>query len=80
MEYLEFGKAKLIGTSPRDSWRVKKPEINQDLCKKCGMCVDYCIEGCMQMGNEGVIINYRLCKGCGVCANECPTSAIRMID
>lgn len=80
IECLEFGKAKLIGTTSRDSWRVKKPEINPALCKNCGICIDYCIEGCMRMENERIIIDYRFCKGCGVCSNECPTGAIRMVD
>jgi 2-oxoacid:acceptor oxidoreductase delta subunit (pyruvate/2-ketoisovalerate family) len=79
LEFLEFGKANLIGTAPKDSWRVERPEIDLTLCKKCAICIDYCIEGCIHMQDEIVTIDYRLCKGCGVCANECPTKAIKMV-
>ncbi len=79
LECLEFGKAYLIGTVPKDSWRLKRPEIDSTLCKSCGICIDYCIEGCMRMEDEDVVIDFRFCKGCGVCANECPTGAIKMV-
>ena len=80
LECLEFGKAKLIGTTPKDSWRVERPEIDPTLCRKCQLCVDYCIEGCMRMEEGKIVIDYRFCKGCGVCANECPSRAIKMVN
>jgi pyruvate ferredoxin oxidoreductase delta subunit len=79
LEFLEYAKANIIGTTPKDSWRVERPEVDSLVCKKCGICVDYCIEGCMRMDNEKIVIDYRLCKGCGVCANECPSEAIKMV-
>ena len=60
------------------SWRVFKPVIDPDTCKKCWTCVDYCPEGVIMKTDDGPKIDYQLCKGCGVCANECPFKAITM--
>ncbi|MFQ5710752.1 MAG: 4Fe-4S binding protein [Candidatus Geothermarchaeales archaeon] len=80
LEYIEFGKARLIGTTPRDDWRVRKPVVDANLCRRCWLCLDYCIEGCMNRMDEAVVIDLRFCKGCGVCANECPADAIEMVE
>ncbi|MEM3703516.1 MAG: 4Fe-4S binding protein [Candidatus Bathyarchaeia archaeon] len=79
LEYIEFGKTNLIGTTPKNSWRVERPEIDLAKCRKCAICIDYCIEGCMSITDDVVTIDYRFCKGCGVCANECPAKAIKMV-
>ena len=68
----------VLGTNPQASWRVLRPEINYDLCRRCWLCVDYCPEGIISKSEEGPVIDYDFCKGCGVCANECPTKAITM--
>jgi 2-oxoacid:acceptor oxidoreductase delta subunit (pyruvate/2-ketoisovalerate family) len=60
------------------AWRVFKPTIDSDTCKKCWTCVDYCPEGVIMKTDDGPKIDYQLCKGCGVCANECPFKAIKM--
>jgi len=61
------------------AWRVFKPVINYDMCKKCWTCVDYCPEGVIMKTDDGPKIDYQLCKGCGVCSNECPFKAIEMV-
>ncbi|OYT48736.1 MAG: ferredoxin [Desulfurococcales archaeon ex4484_42] len=68
-----------IGSEPVSHWRVLKPAINYDLCRKCWLCIMYCPEGVISKGDRGPVIDYRFCKGCGICANECPTKAISMI-
>ncbi len=61
------------------SWRDQRPVINQDLCKKCGICESVCPDSAVCEGEEAYIIDYDYCKGCGLCAYECPADAINMI-
>jgi len=68
-----------IGSEPVAHWRVMKPVIKYELCRKCWVCVQYCPEGVIKESEKGPVIDYRFCKGCGVCANECPAKAIEMI-
>lgn len=61
------------------NWRDTRPVINQDLCKKCGLCRDVCPDDSVRIESENFIIDYHYCKGCGLCAFECPTDAIDMV-
>ena len=68
-----------VGSSRRTktgAWRTFKPTVSG--CKKCGVCVRFCPEGSIEMGENGIVIDYDYCKGCGICANECPFKAIKM--
>jgi heterodisulfide reductase subunit A len=56
-------------------------EVNPDLCRACGTCVDICEYHAPGMevqpdGKEVAQINKALCKGCGTCAVWCPTNSI----
>jgi heterodisulfide reductase subunit A len=56
-------------------------EIDQNLCRSCGTCVDICEYHAPEYirqddGTEKVYINKALCKGCGTCAVWCPTNSI----
>ncbi|MHA1730286.1 MAG: DUF362 domain-containing protein, partial [Promethearchaeota archaeon] len=53
-------------------------EVNQDLCKGCGLCMERCPFGAITIENEKSIINTKKCYGCGVCAVTCPTGAIKL--
>ena len=62
------------------SWRVNKPEVSNDRCVSCGLCVAYCPEAAVTQGEDRKpVIDYRFCKGCGICAYECPQKAIEMV-
>jgi pyruvate ferredoxin oxidoreductase delta subunit len=64
------------------SWRAFKPVVDYSKCTKCGWCIVYCPEPCIQFDatKEGKIaIDYDFCKGCGICAEECPVKAIDMV-
>jgi 2-oxoacid:acceptor oxidoreductase delta subunit (pyruvate/2-ketoisovalerate family) len=61
-------------------WRVHRPEIRNNLCKKCGICVDFCPDIAIFEVENWVEVDYDYCKGCGICANECPYNAIRMVE
>jgi pyruvate ferredoxin oxidoreductase delta subunit/phenylglyoxylate dehydrogenase delta subunit len=64
------------------SWRTERPEVDSSRCTKCGVCVQYCPTGVMEVHKEeeqGLSIEWYNCKGCGICANVCPRQCIRMI-
>jgi len=64
------------------TWRAFKPVVDYSKCTKCGWCIVYCPEPCIQFDatKEGKIaIDYDFCKGCGICAEECPVKAIDMV-
>ncbi|OPY29904.1 MAG: Pyruvate synthase subunit PorD [Methanocella sp. PtaU1.Bin125] len=58
------------------TWRTFRPEIDRPSCKKCGNCILYCPEACI---DRDLNVDYDYCKGCGICANECPTKSIKMV-
>jgi len=51
--------------------------IDEKLCNGCGLCVQGCHEGALQMINgKAVLVNERHCDGLGACIGDCPTGAI----
>ena len=61
------------------NWRDQRPVIDQDLCKKCGICKEVCPDDAVKIDNEIYLIDYDYCKGCGICAYECTADAIEMM-
>lgn len=60
-------------------WRFKRPVVDANGCRHCGVCALYCPVGCIQEKASGAFLpDYTYCKGCGICANECPAQAITM--
>ena len=59
------------------SWRVFRPELDQEKCINCLRCWIFCPETAIKR-NDHIHIDFDYCKGCGVCANECPVKAIIM--
>jgi len=57
------------------SWRTFKPIVT-DKCKGCGICVQFCPEGCIKIVKEKAEVDYDYCKGCLICVNECPTKSM----
>jgi len=76
-----------IGEAGRTGdWRVKHPEINNDICTpaktgkpSCFICWSFCPDAVMTK-TVPLTIDLEYCKGCGICAQECPTGAITMVD
>lgn len=61
------------------TWRDQRPVIDQQACKKCGICHQVCPDDAIQFQAACFSIDYRYCKGCGICAFECPSDAITII-
>ena len=56
-------------------------EVNNELCRTCGTCVDICEFHAPELivennGKKKVTINKALCKGCGSCSAACLNGAI----
>ncbi|KQC03685.1 MAG: ferredoxin [Methanoculleus sp. SDB] len=58
------------------SWRTFRPVVDREACNACGLCAQYCPDGCI---SEELEIDLDFCKGCGICAQECPKQAIKMV-
>ena len=53
-------------------------ETKEDLCTKCGMCVDVCPVNALKLENDAVIFNQEWCIGCNICVSACHTGAAKI--
>ena len=61
-------------------------EINEELCKGCGYCVEFCPRACITIGDkfntQGFLVAQftqpENCNACQVCAWMCPDYAIEV--
>lgn len=62
------------------TWRLTKPIIHEEKCRRCGLCWLHCPDAVIQWSpGEVPRIDYTYCKGCGVCSSVCPANAIEMV-
>ena len=50
--------------------------ISSEWCKGCGICVEFCPKGVLQMSESVVIAYPNKCIKCGICEKLCPDYAI----
>ena len=57
--------------------------VHADACTACGLCLDACPYGAIEMGAAGdrsvAVISETGCKGCGGCVPICPENAIDLL-
>ncbi len=54
-----------------------KPNINEDMCMRCGACVGTCPMNAMFLKEFTVEVNED-CTACGLCVKACPVGAISL--
>jgi NAD-dependent dihydropyrimidine dehydrogenase PreA subunit len=60
---------------------VPRPIINEEDCSACGICVDSCPEGVLEIvGDAAQAVNEDDCTACATCIEECPMGAITEIE
>jgi len=56
-------------------------EIDPDKCNGCGLCIQACHEGALQLVNgKAKLISDSYCDGLGACLPDCPTGAITITE
>lgn len=58
-----------------------KPQLQyfDNLCCKCGNCVNHCAQGVHTMKDSKHIIDFKRCSACRDCISSCPGGALRVI-
>jgi NAD-dependent dihydropyrimidine dehydrogenase PreA subunit len=66
---------------PREGEAMPRPIINEEECSGCGICVDACPSGVLELvGDVAEPVNEDDCTACGTCEEECPMGAIQEIE
>ena len=55
-------------------------QVNQELCDGCGVCVEACSVGAIQLVDQRAVIDEALCTQCEACINACPNKAIAALS
>ena len=51
--------------------------IDEDKCNGCGLCVEACVEGAIQLiDGKARLVREDYCDGLGACLGECPQGAL----
>ncbi len=52
-------------------------KVEPDMCVGCGLCVEGCPFGAIELKLGKAVVNAALCKGCGLCNASCRSGAIQ---
>lgn len=64
------------------------PQLNEQLCNRCGLCIAACPCGAVELGEKGVLFSCpeactsgasETCNYCCLCEEVCPTGAITVV-
>ncbi|MFY9139943.1 MAG: 4Fe-4S binding protein [Thermacetogeniaceae bacterium] len=56
-------------------------QIDEEKCNGCGLCVEACHEGALQLiDGKAKLVSESYCDGLGDCLPECPTGAITIVE
>ncbi len=60
---------------------MPRPIINEDECSGCGICVDECPNGVLDLvDDKATPVNEDDCSACASCMEVCPMGAIEEIE
>jgi Fe-S-cluster-containing hydrogenase component 2 len=51
-------------------------QVDRELCAGCGVCVETCAVGAIQLVDQRAVIDEVLCTQCEACMDACPNGAI----
>lgn len=54
-------------------------QVNQDLCRGCGICAEICEIGAIRIAAQTAWIETSLCTQCQACVDACPHGAITAV-
>ncbi len=54
--------------------------VDEELCSGCGICLERCKFGAIEIVNDIALINAENCLGCGLCNVTCHESSIRLVE
>ncbi len=65
---------------------MAKLVIREERCKSCGICIEFCPENCLEIGDKLNAQGYRsvrlqdpdACRACGICGRMCPDVVIEV--
>jgi NAD-dependent dihydropyrimidine dehydrogenase PreA subunit len=60
---------------------MPRPIISEEECSGCGICVDTCPEGVLELvDDKAEPVNEDECTACASCMEECPMGAIEEVE
>lgn len=62
--------------------RASEIRVNEDWCKRCGICIAFCPTRVLEAGPQGVprVADLTACTVCLLCELRCPDFAIEVVE